>query len=57
MVFAGGLTDNHTNLINKCIEEGLSDANCASEWAEEQFGLTALHPAGKDENGFSKNKL
>jgi hypothetical protein len=48
------------NLINKCIEEGLSDANCASklaEWAEEQFGLTALHPAGKDENGFSKNKL
>ena len=47
------------NLINKCIEEGLLDADCASKLSEwtEQFGLTSLHPAGKDENGFSKKKI
>ncbi|CAC5388042.1 unnamed protein product [Mytilus coruscus] len=48
------------NLINECIEKGLSDAECAatlSEWASIHFGLTGSHPAGQDENGLSIKKL
>jgi hypothetical protein len=40
-------------LLSKALEEGLSDEDCAkhlSDWASSEFGLTASHPAGKDEN-------
>jgi len=48
------------NLLNQAIEEGLSDEDCAnklSNWATEQFGLTASHPAGKDDNGKPRKDL
>ena len=45
------------NLLHNAIEDGLSDPDCAnvlSQWATEQFGLSASHPAGKDETGKSR---
>jgi hypothetical protein len=41
-------------LLSKALEEGLSDEDCAKHLSE--FGLTASHPAGKDENG-NPNKI
>ena len=40
------------NLLYNAIEDGLLDPDCAnvlSQWATEQFGLSASHPAGKYE--------
>ena len=42
------------NLLHAALQEGLSDENCAvklSQWAESQFGLSASHPAGTNEQG------
>jgi hypothetical protein len=42
------------NWLSKAIEEGLSDSDCSArlaDWAATEFGLTASHPGGKDENG------
>ncbi|CAC5375793.1 unnamed protein product [Mytilus coruscus] len=44
------------NVINECIEKGLSDKECAatlSDLASIHFGLTGSHPAGQDENDLS----
>jgi hypothetical protein len=48
------------NLLHNAIEAGLSDLDCAnvlSQWATEQSGLSASHPAGKDETGKHRNNL
>ena len=48
------------DLLNSAISSGLSDEQCAeklSVWASENFGLTASHPAGKDESGNPKRNL
>ena len=48
------------NLLHNAIEDGLSDPDCAnllSQWATEQFGLSASHPAGKDETGKPRKNL
>ena len=48
------------NLLHQAIEDGLSDEDCAiklANWATEQFGLTASHPAGKDSNGIPRKDL
>ena len=48
------------NLLSKAIEEGLSDSDCSArlaDWAATEFGLTASHPGGKDENGQPNKKL
>ncbi|XP_021371429.1 uncharacterized protein LOC110466321 [Mizuhopecten yessoensis] len=48
------------NLMSSLIEKGLSDDDCAehlSQWAKSNFGMTACHPAGKDETGNSKKDL
>lgn len=48
------------NLIHDAIVNGLSDEQCAEKlsiWAAENFGLTASHPAGKDELGNPNKKL
>ena len=40
--------------MHRALEEGLSDEECASRLAEcasNQLGLTASHPAGKDDSG------
>jgi hypothetical protein len=40
------------NLLYNAIDDGLLDPDCAnvlSQWATEQFGLSASHPAGKHE--------
>ena len=44
------------NLLSKAIEEGLSDSDCSARLATE-FGLTASHSGGKDENGQPNKKL
>ena len=47
----------HHALLSKALDEGLSDEDFAkylSDWASSKFGLTASHPAGKDENGNPK---
>jgi hypothetical protein len=47
------------NLLHNAIEDGLSDPDCGnvlSQWATEQFGLSASHPAGKDETGKPRKK-
>lgn len=39
---------------------GLSEEECADKlslWASENFGLTANHPAGKDETGCANKNL
>ena len=48
------------NLLHKAIEDGLSGGESAerlAKWASSEFGLTASHPAGKDENGESRKNL
>lgn len=48
------------DLLNQEIEEGLSDEDCSnklSNWATEQFGPTASHPAEKDDNGKPRKEL
>ena len=48
------------NLLHNAIEAGLSDLDCAnvlSQWATGQSGLSASHPAGKDETGKHRNNL
>lgn len=47
-------------LIHHAISTGLSDEQCAdklSKWAAENFGMTASHPAGKDESGNPNKNL
>ena len=47
-------------LLFEAVQNGLSDDNCAdrlAQWAGENIGLTALHPAGKDETGESRKDL
>lgn len=47
-------------LIHNAISSGLSDEQCAeklSKWAADNFGMTASHPAGKDESGNPKKNL
>ncbi|XP_062621909.1 uncharacterized protein LOC134283470 [Saccostrea cucullata] len=48
------------NLLSSLIERGLSDDDCSeylSNWARSNLGMTASHPAGKDEQGNSKKDL
>jgi hypothetical protein len=48
------------NLMHRALEEDLSDEECASrlaEWASNQLGLTASHPAGKDDSGNPRKDL
>lgn len=48
------------NLMSSLIEKGLADDDCAghlSQWAKDNFGMTACHPAGKDENGNRRRDL
>lgn len=48
------------NLIHEAIVNGLSDEQCAEKlsiWAVENFGLSASHPAGKDELGNPNKKV
>ena len=47
------------NLLNNSVNEGFSDDECAeilSQWATENFRLTANHPAGSDEYGNPEKK-
>ena len=47
-------------LMYNAVKDGLSDDECAlklEKWAALQCGLTACHPAGKDENGNSRQDL
>ena len=47
-------------LIHEAINEGLSDDKVAerlSTWAESTIGMTANHPAGKDESGEPRKYL
>ena len=46
--------------MHRALEEGLSDEECASRLAEcasNQLGLTASHPAGKDDSGSPRKDL
>ncbi|XP_053405155.1 uncharacterized protein LOC123560749 [Mercenaria mercenaria] len=48
------------NLIHEALKAGLSDDQCAVEienWAKIQLGMTASHPAGKDDNGQPRKDL
>lgn len=48
------------DLLHEAIVNGLSDEHCAeklSTWAAQNFGLTAFHPAGKDELGNPNRNL
>ena len=48
------------NLLFDAIKSGLNDEDCAevlANWAKYEFGLTALHPAGKNEDGTSRKDL
>ena len=47
-------------LLFEAVQNGLSDDNCANrlaQWAEKNIGMTALHPAGKDETGESRKDM
>ena len=47
-------------LLFEAVQNGLSDDNCAerlSQWAAENIGLTALHPAGTSEMGEPRKDL
>jgi signal recognition particle subunit SEC65 len=51
---------NPHNLIHEAIEEGLSDDMCAERlaaWAASEFGMTASHPAGKNDQGEPRRDL
>ena len=48
------------NLMHEAIKSGLSNAECAEKlatWASDEFGLTAMHPAGTDDNGSPRKDL
>ena len=48
------------NLLHEAIQEGLSEDKCAqrlSEWASTEFGMSASHPAGKDDKGNPRKDL
>ena len=48
------------NLLYEALRSGLKDANCAevlSNWVKSEFGLTAMHPAGKNEDGTSRKDM
>ena len=48
------------NLLFEAIRNGLKDEACAevlATWAKLELGLTALHPAGKNEDGSSRKDL
>ena len=48
------------NLLSKAIEEGLSDSDCSARLADRaatEFGLTASHSGGKDENGLPNKQV
>ena len=48
------------NLLYEAIQAGLKDGDCAevlATWANSEFGLTALHPAGKNDDGSSRKDL
>jgi hypothetical protein len=48
------------NLLHNAIEIRLLDPDCAnvlSQWATEQFGLSASHPAGKYETGKPRKNI
>jgi hypothetical protein len=48
------------NLIHNALQKGLSDDECAAcltDWAKSIFGMTACHPAGKDEDGDPRKDL
>ncbi|KAK3104656.1 hypothetical protein FSP39_007268 [Pinctada imbricata] len=48
------------NLLHEATTEGLSEDECATrlaEWASSQFGLTACHPAGRDQEGNPKKNF
>ena len=47
-------------LLHDAIKNGLSDENSAellSNWAKSHFRMTALHPAGKNEDGSSRKEF
>ena len=47
------------SLLHEAFESGLTD-NCAqilSNWAKSEFGMTAMHPAGLNEDGTSRKDL
>ena len=49
----------HT-LLYEAVQEGLSDESCAdrlTKWAQDEFQMTAMHPAGNDENGNPRKDL
>ena len=48
------------NLMHQAIKSGLSNAECAEKlatWASDEFGFTAMHPAGTDDNGSPRKDL
>ena len=48
------------NLMHEAIKSGLSNAECAEKlatWASDEFGLTAMHPAGTNDNGSPRKDL
>ena len=48
------------SLLFDAVSEGLSDDQCAeklAQWASDNFGMTACHPAGKDLDGNSRKDL
>lgn len=48
------------DLLHQAITAGLSEEECTDKlslWASENFGLTANHPAGKDEIGCPNKNL
>ena len=48
------------NLLNEALNIGLSESDAAdklSQWAQNNFAMTASHPAGKDNNGNPRKDL
>ena len=48
------------SLLYKAVQEGLSDESCAdrlAKWAQNEFQMTAMHPAGNYENGNPRKDL
>ena len=47
-------------LMHEALHRGLSEEDqdlSLSDWAKQQFGMTALHPAGKHDDGSSRKDL
>ena len=48
------------DLLHNAVQDGLTDSECAqrlSDWARIQLGMSALHPAGKDDHDQPRKNL